>query len=177
MRGLAAHRAVLLTTVSLGICALLVGGCASAPTPPLPGSSIQLSDADTLADYLVESGVNLEFIGEADYDWFEEPGRVYELRTESEGPPGILYIHTYDDEQALREELARIDPEGNRVTLADGTRMRVEWLGSPHIYADGRLLVVYVGRSKPVADVLAQALGPQVAGDSIVAVPEVKGGK
>jgi|GEM_PF-6792384 hypothetical protein len=177
MRGLAARLAVLLTAVSLGIYALLAGGCAPAPTPPLPGSSILLSDADALADFLAQSGVNLGFIGEAEYDWFEEPGRVYEVRTEPEGPPDILYIHTYEDEQALHEELARIDPEGNRVTLADGRRMRVEWLGSPHIYADGQLLVVYVGRSKQVADVLAQALGPQVAGASIVAVPDIKGGK
>jgi len=54
-----------------------------------------------------------------------------------------------------------------RHTSADGhefARAQVWWISDPHIYRSDRLIVLYVGRSEPILDLLGRVLGPQFAG-------------
>ena len=52
-----------------------------------------------------------------------------------------------------------VHPTGSPV----GTSM-VSWMAPPHIYLKGKVLVIYVGSSGPVIDLLAAIMGPQFAG-------------
>jgi hypothetical protein len=54
-----------------------------------------------------------------------------------------------------------------RDTSASGHRFagaQVSWVSDPHIFRFDRLIVLYVGRSRPILDVLERVLGPQFAG-------------
>jgi hypothetical protein len=165
--------AVSLATIALlGVAAV---ACAPAPTPPLPGASLPVSDTATLVARLQDAGVPVRLLGQAEFDWFEQRGSAYEIWLDPEKRPENLYVHEYPTEQTMREELARLDRAGNRIRLADGTDMRIEWLGTPHVHAQGRLLAVYVGDSSEVAEALMDAMGPQVAGAAVPVAPDLSG--
>jgi hypothetical protein len=54
-----------------------------------------------------------------------------------------------------------------RHTSADGHEFagaQVSWISDPHIYRSDRLIVLYVGRSQPILDLLDAVVGPPIAG-------------
>jgi hypothetical protein len=165
--------------VALCVIAMTAGvaqACAPAPTPNIPGVPVPMPDVATLERYLETAGVPHDFIGEADVAWFEVGGRFYDLPMGPEVRPEMLYVHTYEDAEAARTELSRMSPSAGAVTLRDGTKMRIEWLGSAHVFVSGPLVVVHVGNSAEVYDALTEALGPQAAGVGRPIAPPVKGG-
>ena len=70
-----------------------------------------------------------------------------------------VQVFQYPDPAVADVEAALISPEGSAV----GTT-KLQWIGSPHFYKKGKLLVLYVGDSAPVLKALDAVLGPQFAG-------------
>jgi hypothetical protein len=140
---------------------LLVAGCAPAPTPPLPGAFAGVASVEDLVAALAEADIDVKPMGAVAYAWFDVPGHTYALGSEGRD---TLFVHEYPDPAAARGASRRISPDGTSVIAADGTNVRVEWLGEPHAYLSGRLLAVYVGESVDAARALEAALGPQFAG-------------
>ena len=54
---------------------------------------------------------------------------------------------------------AGVSPSGHRFG-----RGQYFWVSDPHFYRTDRVIVLYVGRSRPVLDLLERVLGPQFAG-------------
>jgi len=148
--------------VALGIAA--AQSCAPAPTPAIPGVQWEVPGADYLEASLRHEGLPLELLGSSEVAWFENVGRFYEIPIEEGQIPEMLYVHEYTNSAAARDELSRMAPDGQRIMLRDGTDMRIEWLGPPHVYTSGPLIVVHVGNSTVIADALEKYLGQQVAG-------------
>jgi hypothetical protein len=55
-----------------------------------------------------------------------------------------------------------VSPDGSSV----GTSM-VTWIGTPHFYREGKLIVIYVGGSEGVLSVLEAVMGSQFANGSL----------
>jgi len=76
--------------------------------------------------------------------------------------PGItptrLQSFDYDTVQAAAIDAATFGPDGN----PRGTS--VAWVGPPHLYLKGRVLVIFVGSDPAVTGLLTDLLGPQFAG-------------
>jgi len=146
----------------LGVAAALcLAGCAPAPTPPLPGAVVPFADAATLIEHLEQEGVLLTPIGRVTYAWFATPALTFET-----GPlrQDALFVHEHADTAGAQADARRVAPDGRKIVGPNNESIRVEWLGEPHLYQSGRLLVVYVGQDPDVMARLAKALGPSFAG-------------
>jgi len=71
-----------------------------------------------------------------------------------------VQVFQYRDRSQADAKAATISPDGRTIGNA-----KVHWIEPPHFYKKGRLLVLYVGTTEGVLQVLAAALGPQFAGD------------
>ena len=77
-----------------------------------------------------------------------------------------VQIFQYRNAAAMEAEAARISPDGFTV----GT-MQLHWIGSPHFYKQGKLLILYLGDNNRVLQALQESLGPSFAGDGLPTMP------
>ncbi|MBI3331694.1 hypothetical protein HYZ99_01915 [Candidatus Peregrinibacteria bacterium] len=70
-----------------------------------------------------------------------------------------VQVYMYTTEEAVEQDAANISADGRTV----GTT-QVTWIGEPHFFQDGHLLVLYLGNDAEVLLALEDALGPQFAG-------------
>ena len=70
-----------------------------------------------------------------------------------------VQVFEYANAAAADAEAAPISRDGMSV----GTR-KIFWVGPPHFFKQGRLLVLYVGENEKVLGTLAAVMGPQFAG-------------
>ena len=70
-----------------------------------------------------------------------------------------VQVFQYRDATATNAQAALISPNGTTV----GTS-KLQWIGPPHFYKHGTLLVLYVGNDAQVLQALESALGRQFAG-------------
>ena len=70
-----------------------------------------------------------------------------------------VQVFQYADAAAADAEAAPISRNG----MAVGTR-KIFWVGPPHFFKQGKLLVLYVGNDDKVLKVLEAVLGRQFAG-------------
>lgn len=166
--GGAARRGAGLAAVT-GLLAL--SACAPAPTPPPLGVPVPFADGSALVEHLQRGGVDLEPLGTSQYVWFAAPATTYQVGS-SEGD--VLYIHEHADAAEAADAARRVSPDGSHVIGPDNKDILVQWLGEPHLYQNGRLLVVYVGTDPNVLSRLGEAMGAQFAGSE--AKPQVGAG-
>jgi hypothetical protein len=136
---------------------ITLAACAPAPEPPPPGMPVGFADAAGLEKYLADRGFPLTFLAESAYVWFAVPGRTYERGED------ILFVHTFASDADARAAARRVSPDGSTVIDPSGKPMVVQWLGKPHLYQNGPLLVVYVGGDPALGAALEQVLGPPFA--------------
>ena len=70
-----------------------------------------------------------------------------------------VQVFRYPSERAAEAEAKKVNAEGTAV----GTSSAM-WIGPPHFYKKGRLIVLYVGDNKTVTEALGAVLGAQFAG-------------
>ena len=70
-----------------------------------------------------------------------------------------VQVFQYPNAAAVEAEAARVSRDGSTV----GTT-KLHWIGPPHFYKQGRLLVLYVGDESKVLKALEAVLGRQFAG-------------
>jgi len=70
-----------------------------------------------------------------------------------------VQVFQYPDAAAMETEAARVFRDGSSV----GTT-KPHWIGTPHFYRQGRLLVLYFSDEKKVIQALEDVLGRQFAG-------------
>lgn len=70
-----------------------------------------------------------------------------------------VQVYEYPTGNAAESEAGNISADGTTV----GTT-KVTWLGTPHFFQDGNLIVLYLGNDSRVLLALENALGAQIAG-------------
>ncbi len=128
------------------------------PTPTTPATPL-VQTADELHASLAQRGLEFSSEGQQDLGFLEVPAWIYGR------PHDSLQVHEYPSAEAAAEALARFSANARIIQEADGNRTAIEWLGSPHVFAGGSLLVVYVGTDRQVLAALEELLGPQRAGE------------
>lgn len=149
--------------VPLSICLLVFvavgstacGGKLPASNPPQQAKSHTGPGTDyaSLVDNLRAAGVSVEPEGEVDQPFFSVKGTVIKVRGED------VQVFQYSDAAAADTQAALVSLDGSAV----GTT-KLHWVGSPHFYRKGKLLVLYVGDNDQVLKALQAVLGRQVAG-------------
>ncbi len=144
-----------LLAISLVLVLVIVGvaGCTSEEPPVSHGGPI--TDYVSLIDNLRQAGATVEPAGELTQPFFSVNGRVIVVNG------GDVQVFEYADAAAAEAEAALVSPDGSSV----GTSM-IGWVAPPHFYRAEKLIVLYVGDSETVTDVLESVLGQQFAGRS-----------
>jgi hypothetical protein len=112
-----------------------------------------VTDHAALIEHLRASGFAPRFEETVEQPFFSVKGRVLAVGGEH------VQVFEYPTPDAAAAEAARISPDGMSVGTA-----KIHWLGPPHFYRSGKLLVLYIGTDKAVQRALESALGPQFAG-------------
>ncbi len=128
-------------------------GCVSEEPPVSHGGPV--TDYVSLIDNLRQTGATVEPAGEVAQPFFSVNGRVIVVNG------GDVQVFEYADAAAAEAERALVSPDGSSV----GTSM-IGWVASPRFYRAEKLIVLYVGDSEAVTDVLESVLGQQFAGRS-----------
>ncbi len=144
-----------LLAISLALVLAIVGlaGCVSEEPPVSHGGPV--TDYVSLIDNLRQAGATVEPAGEVTQPFFTVTGNIITVNG------GDVQVFEYADAAAAEAEAALVSPDGSSI----GTSMPF-WVGPPHFYKAGRLIVLYVGDSEAVTDVLESVLGQQFAGRS-----------
>ena len=87
-----------------------------------------------------------------------QAGTVLRLRGGGLTAPGDVQSYEYADPAAAAADAGQILPDGNTRTAMIG------WVGPPHFFRAGRLVVLYVGTDAALVDALTALLGPPFAG-------------
>jgi hypothetical protein len=117
-----------------------------------------VQDYDSFVDNLRAAGATVEHKTLPQVivqDFFSVTGQVFKVNGEE------VQVFEYSDQSTTEAEAALISPDGSSI----GTSLPF-WVAPPHFYKAGRIIVLYVGESKAVTDVLERVLGPQFAGRS-----------
>jgi hypothetical protein len=142
----------MLRSRSLVLLLILVvaSACNSNPAGPSAGSSKEAFFAA-----LRQQGASVtpgQMLSRESTPYFEVPAQVVQVNT------GTINVFEYGDATAARLDAARVSPDGSFVGNTS-----ILWIGPPHFYRNGRLIVIYVGRSLEVLQPLEAVLGPPFA--------------
>jgi hypothetical protein len=140
--------------ISVFVTCFLIGlvGCGGSSTPPTSHGG-PVKDYVSLVDHLRGVDATVVPTGSVTQPFFSVPGQVITVNGEQ------VQIYEYADEEAANAEAARISADGGAV----GNTM-VDWIAPPHFYKKGQIIVLYVGTSSTVINILETTLGTQFAG-------------
>lgn len=114
-------------------------------------------DVSSLLGALQAQGAAVALDHEVRHAFLAVSGRVIEVNGAD------VQVFEYPSASAAQADIALIEPHG--YTIANRS---VEWVATPHFYAQGRLLVIYIGSDEDLLDTLAGVLGAPVAGARVV---------
>ena len=131
------------------------GGEVSVANQARPGRSQAgpVTDYASLIDSLRAGGASVKPEGEVDQPFLSVTGTMIKLHGED------VQLFQYPNAAAVEAQAARVSRDGSTV----GTT-KIHWIGPPHFYKQGRLLVLYVGDEDKVLKALEAVLGRQFAG-------------
>lgn len=140
---------------------VVVVGCAAGgektPGPdqvqPNQSKSGPVTDYPSLIKSLRALGAGATAAGDVEQPFFSIKGAMIKVHGED------VQVFQYANAAAADAEAAPISRDG----MAVGTR-KIFWVGPPHFYKQGRLLVLSVGNNEKVLKTLEAVLGQQIAG-------------
>jgi hypothetical protein len=127
------------------------------PKPPQP-----VTDYSTLLRYLHDAGAFILEEGEIpQYGFLDIEGRRVTVNENT------IQVYEYANATAMESEASCVSPDGFGVTKERGDmgmHTEVSWIGLPHFYKAGRIIVIYIGDNDSIISLLENALGKQFAG-------------
>lgn len=145
-----------------GVCILLVAafvalGCIGESGLDQPrgreSRAAPVTDYASLAANLRAAGASVKPGEEVDQPFFSVTGKLLEVDGED------VQVFQYADAAMADAQATQISPSGTTV----GTT-KIQWIGPPHFFKKGSLIVLYVGDNGKVLKALEAVLGPQFAG-------------
>lgn len=128
----------------------LLAACSSAGGKEPSGT---LNSAEDLLAALEAQGISAAKGERVEQPFFSVPAVL--LNTAETG----IQVFEYADEAAAQADVELVAPDGSAV----GTSMPF-WVGDPHFFHSGRLVVLYLGSDESLLTALEAVLGSQFAG-------------
>jgi hypothetical protein len=133
--------------------ALICGAAAGSTLGAAPAADQPVMDRARLIASLRAAGAPVERRGSAEQPFLSVKGLMLKVHGED------VQVFQFHDAPAADKQADAVSPDGSAVGTA-----KIHWIGSPHFYKKGRLLVLYVGEESKVLKALQAVLGPQFAG-------------
>jgi len=70
-----------------------------------------------------------------------------------------LQVFEYATPSAAAADASRVSDDGNTIGTSKPT-----WMGTPHFFKSGKVMVLYLGRNQTIVDLLRTVLSNQFAG-------------
>jgi len=145
----------------IGLLFVVAVGCATggekSPGPgqnqPTQSKTAAVTDYPSLIKSLRALGAGATAVGDVEQPFFAIKGMMIKVHGED------VQVFQYANAAAADAEATPISRDG----MAVGTR-KIFWVGQPHFYKQGRLLVLYVGNNDKVLKTLEAVLGQKFAG-------------
>ncbi|MCZ6775442.1 MAG: hypothetical protein O7D34_03160 [Ignavibacteria bacterium] len=112
-----------------------------------------IEDVASLMDSLRVAGATVAQSGELEQPFFSEKAQIITVNG------GDVQVFEYAKADAAEDEAAKVASDGSTID-----NNIVQWVATPHFYKTGNLIVLYVGESEDVMNVLETVLGSQFAG-------------
>ena len=128
------------------------------PSPGTAPSAQPVTDKSSFTRALDAAGLNVRGGARKRSELFAVPGQALFVQGVS------ISTYEYPSEEALNKVRSSISSDGYSVPTRTGGVAIVEWVGRPHFYSAGRLLVLYVGDKQRTLKALETILGGQFAG-------------
>jgi hypothetical protein len=106
-----------------------------------------------LIDALHAQGLDAKAGDSLEQPFFSVAGHFVNFNEES------LQVFEYASAEAMEHDAALVDPDGGSI----GTTM-VSWVGTPHFYKKGQVIVLYIGDNQELLKMFENILGLQFAG-------------
>ena len=142
-------------------CVIVMAAIATPLATPLSPKIV--TDYSSFLDYLHNSGAFIRDEGETGGGLFYDAEfRIVEV----DGIP--IQVYEYANAKAMEAEASCVSPDGFSITKdwGDGkaSSIFVNWIGTPHFYKAGRIIVIYIGDNYSIVSILQNGLGKQFAG-------------
>lgn len=111
------------------------------------------TDLKSLMRKLREAGATASAAGKISQPFFSVSGRALTVNGDQ------VQVFEYRSNARAKTDAAKVSADGTPI----GTTM-ITWVGPPHFYRNGRLIVLYIGGNSGVLKALEKTLGPQFAG-------------
>ncbi len=116
-------------------------------------NSSPVTDTTSFVNRLRAVGLTVEPGGQVEQPFFSVAGTMLKVHGED------VQVFQYPTTAAAEAQTAPVSSDGSAVGTA-----KPFWIGSPHFYKSGRLVVLYVGDQATVLQTLEAVLGRQFAG-------------
>ncbi len=133
----------------------------------IAGCTGEVYSYDNFIDNLLDSGASVQVGEEVEIGLFSVQGRNILVNGER------IHVFEYDNAFLANEDVAIVYPDGSGMEINTGTNgkaVQIGWIGPPHFYSKGRLIVVYIdvnfNDDPSMINLLENTLGPQFAGAS-----------
>ena len=133
-----------------------VGGVSSTTSP----SGDAVIDVETLTEDLLAAGASVEPGGSISQPFFSVDAALIVVNGED------VQVFVYADAATADTEAQTISPDGHDIGLST-----VTWCSIPHFYGTNSLMVLYVGDTSAMTDLLGAVLGPEFAGGWVPPTP------
>jgi len=122
------------------------------PIIPFEGT---VTDYNSLVDAIKSRGISVEYVDEiaADTSSFSVPTKVISVGGAD------VQVFEFKSESDAKAATQTVSKDGGQI----GTSM-IQWIGPPHFYTNGKLIVLYVGQNPEISNLLEDLLGSQFAG-------------
>ena len=77
----------------------------------------------------------------------------------------VVRVYQYGDTSARERHSRGIGRDGSQITIGHGVAS-IDWIGPPHFYARGRIIVLYIGDQQPLIHDLSDILGATLSPDA-----------
>lgn len=145
---------LLVAALSAVSCSAGMSSESNRPPREVSGAS-PVTDYSALVASLRAAGTSVKPGAKVEQPFFSVIGRSLQVDGED------VQVFEYPDAAAADAQAAQVSPTGTGI----GTT-RIHWIGPPHFYKKGRLLVLYIGDNDIVLSALETVLGPQFAGSA-----------
>jgi len=111
------------------------------------------SDYDSFLANLKSTRISVETGERVSQPFFTPQGQIIKLNGED------VQVFEYVSKEEAFQEVMQVSADGSSV----GTTM-ITWIDSPHFYQSGKIIVLYIGNTPEMVEILIEVLGPQFAG-------------
>lgn len=131
--------------------------------PGIPDTGAEIGGRAELVESLEALGSTVEEAGQVDQPFFDVDARMIQVDGQT------VEVFEFPDEAARETAAGTIEPNASMIGS-----MIPEWVDVPYFWAEGRLIVLYVGQDQTVIDRLTSVLGQPIAtGQPAVGSPPV----